>query len=109
MANSLPAVSICREIFLQQQNLSTETNLGEYSPIVANPFPAKKFCAHARKISDFSRRRVGFDRTASPVHNCAYVTPVEGKQARRRNAGYKDGAKIYFCNRRSCILTGERR
>src|SRR5256886_11244595 len=72
-------------------------------------FRGKGFAPALRKNSDFQAHGVRFDRFASSDDNYAYVTPVEGKQARRRNAGYKDGAKIYFCNRRSCILTWKRR
>src|SRR6266478_931666 len=65
----------------------------------------KSFAPAGRKNCDFTARRVRFDRIATSYDNYVYVTPAEGKQARRRNAGYKDGAKIYFCNRRSCFLT----
>src|SRR5690348_5731193 len=51
----------------------------------------------------------GFDRTAGSEDNCLYVNPVEVRQARSQSLGYTDGAKIYFCNRRCCFLTGKRR
>jgi hypothetical protein len=41
--------------------------------------PGKKVSRwRERKNSDFAAQRVGFDRKESPVHNYAYVTPVEG-------------------------------
>src|SRR5882762_11451953 len=68
-------------------------------------FRGKGFTPAVRENSDFQAHGVRFDRFASSDDNYAYVTPVEGNQARRGNAGYKDGAKIYFCNRRCCFLT----
>src|SRR5713101_7139492 len=98
MANHPVMVSNCCAKFPEPQYLPKPPNSREYSPLVTNPFPEKKFRAHGKK-------KFRFDRIASSYDNYVYVTPAEGKQARRSNAGYKDGAKIYFCNRRSCFLT----
>src|SRR6266851_3294378 len=49
-----------------------------------------KGCAPAAiKINDFAVRRVRFDSFGSCGHNCMYVNPVEGIQARQSDAGYK--------------------
>src|ERR1700674_4710648 len=69
----------------------------------------KSFAAGKIRKIVFENRRVRFDRIPGCGHNSLYVNPVEGRQARRRHAGYKDGAKIYFCYRRCCFLTGKRR
>src|SRR5882762_3961483 len=109
MANSLPAVSVCREIFLRQQHLSTETNLEEYSPTVANPFPMKKFCVRKEKLAIFWLKELHLTEWRVPsIIMCTSLLWRANKPGVGTRS-IKDGAKIYFCNRRSCILTGKRR
>src|SRR6267143_542046 len=107
MANLLVEVSGRRAEFPEPQHLPLlrQPNPIEHSQWLQTRFRGKGFALAGRKNNDFRARRVRFDRIASSYDNYVYVTPVEGKQAWRRNAGYKDGAKIYFCNRRCCFLT----
>src|ERR1700675_2498152 len=109
MANPPVAVSSCSQNFLCRNNYGDSRTTQSIPPWFETRSRIKGFALMIRKNSDFAARRVRFDRIATSYDNYAYVTPVEGKQARRRNAGYKDGAKIYFCNRRCCFLTREGR
>src|SRR6266849_11142006 len=108
MANSPAPVSECAAKF-QRHNTYRNRGTPQSIPRLLQTRSRKKGFAPGEKNNDFSPQTVRFDRIATSDDNYAYVTPVEGKQARRRNAGYKDGAKIYFCNRRSCFLTWEGR
>src|SRR6266704_5864497 len=94
--------------FLSCNTLLKANGKGEY-PSWYKPVSQGKVSRRDRKSIVWRPPRVRFDRLASSGHNCMYVNPVEGRQARRRNAGYTDGAKIYFCHRRCCFLTGKRR
>jgi len=49
MANPLPAVSECGEKFPALQHFERKPNPVEYSPLLTNPFPDKKFCLRGKK------------------------------------------------------------
>src|SRR2546429_9897735 len=58
------------------------------------------FALQLRKNNGFAAEGVRFDRRPISEHNCVYVNPVEGWQARLKIPGFTDGAKRYFCNGR---------
>src|SRR5580693_9565384 len=67
-----------------------------------------------KQFFDSPRRSRRIDTSPFRDHNCVYVTPAEVGQARRvrqvsESRPTKDGAKIYFCYRRCCFLSWERR
>src|ERR1022692_2101214 len=55
------------------------------------------------------RRIFPFDTFCASIHNSLYVTCGGPISPRLSSRSITDGAKIYFCYRRCCFLTGKRR